>query len=227
MADVFKIVGDLFGISSEETTSQAASQPIINPVDERKALAELDGTVTSQPDELRFNVPLPRSVNTAIRRDGTVDFAQLFSQAGLANTGSSAEQAVKILGNIEKALPASITDPEERNRLLRSLVVATVTEPAELDALTEDAKQKSNFLRTLVRARLDSTADFKQKSQDRIRQLKQQIADTEAGIAKSESQFLSFSAVCKERETLYDEVVNLLIDCDGQIEGNESKKPKP
>jgi len=212
MADVFKVVGELFGFSVNDQAEEQKPQ-YVDPAAERRALAELrvSGILQDQ-DETQ---PIPsRVTGSAVAKDGTIDFDLFFSQAGFQPDPFTAEQAIKLIANVERTIPAAINDVAQRKELLRNVMLATMTGGATAGTIISDAKKRSETLKSLIRSRLDSTADVKQKSADKIKSLEQQIAAAKAAMDVADRQFTAISTTCKTRQALYAKVIDILTEPD-------------
>jgi hypothetical protein len=208
MTDVFKLVGGLFGFGGEDSAPETVQPVQTDPVAERKAMAELHGSGLFV-DQVQNQPSTSKSSNPAIGKDGYVDFDLLFQQAGLEHADFTADQAIKLLTNVEKTIPAVITEVKQREDLLRNVIIASMTGSASTSGIVRDAQVRSETLSNLVRNRLDIAADFRQKAQEKIKYLQQQIDAAHGAIESADHQFSALSSACKERQAQYGRLIDL------------------
>jgi hypothetical protein len=152
------------------------------------------------------NTPSP------VDADGNINFDLLFAQAELHPDGFTADQAAKVITSVEKSIPAVISDREERNELLRKMLLATMTGPASAERLAYDAHQRQEALAQFKRNRINLTADLVQKTSDSIKDLESQIAAKHAVIDNANKQLAAITDACDQQQENYTRVIDLFSD---------------
>jgi hypothetical protein len=225
MSKLLKFFATQFGVDvSDEDEIEPAPAPI-DPEARRQAEAEINGTLALA----EHSGKLPRSMPSvaevpavdlfatkAIDNEGNIDFEMFFSKINFPHEDFTADHAIKVMANVEKTIPESISDTRDRKALLRNVLLGTMSGPAPDLRLVNDAKNRSDALTGLVRQRLNRSADYKQRVAQKIKELEDQVAAGNAAIAAVDRQFDTMAASCKDRQNQYDALIDLFVDASPQ-----------
>jgi hypothetical protein len=130
MSRLLKFIGAQFGITGNEDQEDTEPPAYVDPEARRLADAEINGSlvIAERREKLVQDAQVASHkamgggrVGNPVDIDGNVDFELFFSQANVHREDFTADQAIKVIENVEKTIPAIISDIQQRNSLLRNV----------------------------------------------------------------------------------------------------------
>lgn len=214
MSPFLKILAEQFGFA-DRVPKYPIVAPTIDPEEAKLAEAELNGSIViaNRRDAIAATKPMTTSSQpplSPVNADGTVNFDIIFAQAGLTQEGFTADQAARVVTSVEGTIPAVISDPKERNEILRKMILATTTGPAAAERIAYDAQQRHDTLTEFKRTQLNLASDYIQKTSDAIQAMEAEIAAKRAAIDGANKLLSTITESCNERQQTYARVIDLL-----------------
>ncbi|HWD41368.1 MAG TPA: hypothetical protein VG944_21165 [Fimbriimonas sp.] len=151
----------------------------------------------------QIQVPAEAAKQPQLTADGTPDFAAIFSQAGVPSGPFGADEALQVINSLPADLPLD---------LKRKTVAATLTAMGKAmgvatDTIVADASRKIAALTSFTDQLTAQTRSYQQSVEQRIADLKAQIAECETKITQTNDKLTNVVKLCEAEGARLDDVL--------------------
>ena len=151
----------------------------------------------------QIQVPAEVVKQPLLMGDGTPDFGAIYSQAGVPQAVFGADEAHQVIGSLPVELPLDVK---------RKTVGATLTAMGKAmgvttDTVVADASRKIAALSSFAEQLAGQTHQYQQSVEQKIVDLKSQIADCEGKVSETNAKLAKVQLLCETEGARLDDVL--------------------